>query len=278
MTHNEADINRLHWQRCAANDYSVPWEALTTQPEAIKQEWVGDDLWLWPEATANDAVLLSIHGGGFVGASVSTHGKLFGHIAVAAATSAYAVEYGLVPDHVYPSQIDAVTAVYRRIAADRPVALLGDSAGGTLALGIALRARDEGLPRPRGLYLISPWTDMEVAGNSFDTSSDPFFGREIVRGLAAGYLDGTDPRTPVASPLYANHRDLPPTYIQAGEEEGLLDDSLRLAERMRTAGVNVELDVVPGELHTFQMTAGNTAAADDAIRRAGTWLRHTLGA
>lgn len=277
MSDNEADLNRGHWQRLAVNDNSIPWDALTTEPKAINEEWVGDDLWLRPRETATNAVLLSIHGGGFVGGSVSTHRKLFGHIAAAAATSAYAVDYGLLPDHVYPSQVDAVTSVYRRLSADRPVALVGDSAGGALALGVALRARDDGLPRPTALYLISPWTDMEVAGASYDTSSDPFFVRETVRGLAAGYLAGADPRTAVASPLHADHRDLPPTYIQAGAEEGLLDDSQMLAERMRTAGVDVRLDVFPGELHTFQMTAGNTAVADDAIRRAGAWLRQTLG-
>lgn len=278
MTHNEADLNRDHWQRLAADDYSIPWEALTTEPKAISEEWVGDDLWLRPEATATDAVLLSIHGGGFVGGSVSSHRKLFGHIAAAAATAAYAVEYGLVPDHVYPSQLDAVTTAYRRLAADRPVALVADSAGGALALGVALRARDEGLPRPAALYLISPWTDMEAAGDSYDSSSDPFFVRATVRGLAAGYLAGTGPRTPMASPVHADHRGLPPTYIQAGAEEGLLDDSRMLADRMRAAGVDVQLEVAPGELHTFQMTAGNTAAADDAIGRAGAWLRQTLGA
>ncbi|GAB2575792.1 alpha/beta hydrolase [Kribbella endophytica] len=270
------DINREHWQRSAADDRSIPWEELTAEPKAIRQEWVGDDLWLRPEAPATDAVLLSIHGGGFVSGSVSTHRKLFGHIANAAGTSAYAVEYGLVPDHVYPSQLDAVTSVYRRLAAKHPVALVGDSAGGTLALAVALRARDEGLPRPRALYLISPWTDLEAAGDSYETSSDPFFARELVRGLAASYLAGAEPRT--ASPLYADHRGLPPTYVQVGSEESLLDDSRLLAERMRAAGVDVRLDVVPGELHTFQMTAGNTTAADDAIGRAGGWLRQILGA
>ncbi len=269
------DINRDHWRRSAADDRSVPWEELTTEPKGIREEWVGDELWLRPEAVATDGVLLAIHGGGFVSGSVSTHRKLFGHVAGAAGTSAYAVEYGLVPEHVYPTQIDAVTSVYRRLAADRPVALVGDSAGGTLALDVALRARDEGFPAPRALYLISPWTDLEAVGDSYGTSSDPFFARELVRGLGAGYLAGADART--ASPLYADHRGLPPTYIQVGGEESLLDDSRLLAERMRAAGVDVRLDVFPGELHTFQMTAGNTTAADDAIGRAGEWLRPILG-
>jgi acetyl esterase/lipase len=271
------DLNRDHWQRSAADDRSIPWEELTVEPKAIREEWVGNDLWLRPEAPANDAVLLSIHGGGFVGGSVASHRKLFGHVASAAGTSAYAVEYGLVPDDVYPSQLDTVTTVYRRLAAESPVALVADSAGGTLALGVALRARDEGLPQPRALYLISPWTDLAAAGDSYDTSTDPFFVRDMVRGLAAAYLAGVDPRTPVASPLYGDLRGLPPTYVQVGGEEGLLDDSRMLAERMRAAGVDVRLEVFPGELHTFQMTAGNTTVADDAIGRAGGWLRQILG-
>ncbi|GAA1524605.1 alpha/beta hydrolase [Kribbella lupini] len=271
------DINRDHWQRSAANDRSIPWEELTAEPKAIREEWVGDELWLRPEVTANDAVLLAIHGGGFVGGSVASHRKLFGHIANAAGTSAYAVEYPLVPEHVYPSQLDAVVSTYRRLAAEHPVALVGDSAGGTLVLGVALRARDEGLPQPRALYLISPWTDLEAAGESYDTSTDPFFARETVRGLGAAYLAGADPRTPAASPLHADYRGFAPTYIQVGGEEGLLDDSRMLADRMRAAGVDVQLEVFPGELHTFQMTAGNTTVADDAIGRAGGWLRQILG-
>lgn len=271
------DINREHWQRSAADDRSTPWEELTAEPKAIREEWVGDELWLRPEAPVTDAVLLSIHGGGFVGGSVSTHRKLFGHLASAAGTSAYVVNYGLVPDHVYPSQLDTVTSVYRRLASEHPVALVGDSAGGTLALAMALRARDEGLPRPRALYLISPWTDLEATGDSYGTSTDPFFARELVRGLAAAYLAGVDPRTPWASPLYADHRGLPPTYVQVGGEESLLDDSRLLAERLRAAGVDVRLDVFPSELHTFQMTAGSTAVADDAIAEAGRWLRQILG-
>ena len=278
MCMSSQDINREHWQRSATDDHSIPWEDLTAEPKAIREERVGDDLWLRPEATANDAVLLSIHGGGFVGGSVAGHRKLFGHVASAAGSSAYAVEYGLVPEHVYPSQLDTVTSVYRRLAAEHPVALVGDSAGGTLALGVALRARDEGLPQPRALYLISPWTDLATTGDSYDTSTDPFFARATVRGLAAAYLAGADPRTPLASPLYADHRGLPPTYVQVGGEESLLDDSRMLDERMRAAGVDVRLEVFAGELHTFQMTAGNTAVADDAIGRAGEWLRPILGA
>ena len=99
-----------------------------------------------------------------------------------------------------------------------------------------------------------------------------------MRGLGAGYLAGADPHDPLAAPLHADLRGLPPVYLQVGAEESLLDDSRRLAERLRDAGVDARLDEFAGELHTFQMAAGRTAAADDAIGRAGTWLRSTLSA
>ncbi|HEY8588134.1 MAG TPA: alpha/beta hydrolase fold domain-containing protein, partial [Naasia sp.] len=100
--------------------------------------------------------------------------------------------------------------------------------------------------------------------------------REFVRGLGEGYLAGTDPRDPFAAPIHADLRGLPPTYLQVGAEEALLDDSRGLARRLRAAGVDARLDAFPGQLHTFQMAAGHTAVADDAIGRAGSWLRSTL--
>ena len=97
-----------------------------------------------------------------------------------------------------------------------------------------------------------------------------------MRGLAAGYLAGADPRDPLAAPLHADLRRLPTTYLQAGGEESLLDDSTRLADRLRDAGVAVRLDQWADQVHTFQMGAGRTEVADDAIGRAGSWLRSTL--
>jgi acetyl esterase/lipase len=203
---------------------------------------------------------------------------VFGHLAKAAGVATLAVEYGLVPDHVFPSQLDTVTAAYRGLL-DRgatAVAVAGDSCGATLALGLAVRARDEGLPPPAALLLISAWTDLEATGASYDTGSDPFFTRDVVRGLGAGYLAGADARDPLAAPLRADPRGLPPTYLQVGAEEALLDDSRRLAERMRKAGVDVRIDEFADQLHTFQMAAGRSAVADEAIGRAASWLQSTL--
>jgi acetyl esterase/lipase len=203
---------------------------------------------------------------------------MFGHLARATGVATLAVEYGLVPEHVFPSQLDTVTAAYQWLhdqGATR-VALTGDSCGATLALALAVRARDAGLPRPASLLLISAWTDLEATGASYDDGSDPFFTRDVVRELGAAYLAGADPSDPLAAPLHADPRGLPPTYLQVGAEESLLDDSRRLADRMRQAGVDVRLDEFAEQLHTFQMAAGRTAAADDAIGRAASWLRSTL--
>jgi epsilon-lactone hydrolase len=278
-TNTTTDPNRALWEAQARGEQTT-WESLSAEPVGIEHENVDvpAGLWLRPPGAATGLVVLAIHGGGFVGGSVTTHCRMFGHLARAAGVPTFAVEYGLVPDQVFPSQLDTVVAAYRwlldRGATD--VAVAGDSCGATLALALALRARDEGLPRPASLLLISAWTDLEATGASYDGGSDPFFTRAVVRGLAAGYLAGADPHDPLAAPLHADLRGLPPVYLQAGAEESLLDDSKRLADRLRDAGVDVRLDEFADQVHTFQMGAGRTQVADDAIGRAGSWLRSTL--
>jgi monoterpene epsilon-lactone hydrolase len=280
MTITTTDPNRALWEARARGEEAPAWESLSSEPDGIEQENVDvpAGLWLRPPGAVTGPVILAIHGGGFVGGSVATHRRMFGHLARAAGVATLAVEYGLVPEHVFPSQLDTMVAAYVWLL-DRgapSVAVIGDSCGATLALALALRARDEGLPRPASLLLMSAWTDLEATGASYDSGSDPFFTREVVRGLAAGYLAGADRRDPLAAPLHADMRRLPPTYLQAGAEESLLDDSKRLADRLRDAGVDVHLDEFADQVHTFQMGAGRTQAADDAIGRAGSWLRSTL--
>jgi acetyl esterase/lipase len=280
MTITTRDPNRALWEAQARGEETPTWESLSSEPDRIEQEHVDvpAGLWLRPPDAATGPVVLAIHGGGFVGGSVATHRRMFGHLAGAAGVATLAVEYGLVPDQVFPSQLDTVVAAYRWLL-DRgttAVAVAGDSCGATLALALAVRARDEGLPRPASLLLMSAWTDLEATGQSYDSGSDPFFTRELVRGLAAGYLAGADPHDPLAAPLYADLRRLPPTYLQVGAEESLLDDSKRLADRLRDAGVSVHLDEFADQVHTFQMGVGRTQVADDAIGKAGSWLRSTL--
>jgi acetyl esterase/lipase len=280
MTTTTQDPNRALWEARARGEQTPNWEALASEPDGIEQEYLDapGGLWLRPPDALTGPVVLAIHGGGFVSGSVATHRRMFGHLARAAGVATLAVEYGLVPEYVFPSQLDAVTTAYQWLL-DRGVTrvcVTGDSCGATLALALAVHARDEGLPLPTSLLLMSAWTDLEATGASYDSGSDPFFTRELVRGLAAGYLAGADSHDPLAAPLHADLRGLPPTYLQVGAEESLLDDSKRLADRLREAGVEVRLDEFADQLHTFQMGTGRTRVADDAIGRAGSWLRSTL--
>ena len=143
-----------------------------------------------------------------------------------------------------------------------------------------LRARAEGLPLPAAALLMSPLTDLEVSGESYDTNrdTDPLFRRDFVHELVLGFLgEAGDPRDPLASPLHADLAGLGPVYIQVGGDEALLDDARRLDEHARKAGVDARLDVFPGMLHTFQMAAGRAPEADDAIRPMAAWVRPKLG-
>jgi epsilon-lactone hydrolase len=145
---------------------------------------------------------------------------------------------------------------------------------------VQLRAGEAGLPRPAAAMLISPAADLEANGESYEINrdKDPFFQREVVRGLMRGFLgeDG-DPRDPLASPLHAGLSGLSPLYIQVGGDETLLDDARQLHEHARMGGVETRLDVFPGMLHTFQMAAGRAPEAHDAIRRMAEWVRPKLG-
>ncbi|MGL5823837.1 MAG: alpha/beta hydrolase [Nocardioides sp.] len=277
----ESDPNRRHWE-AIARDEDADWAVLATEPigvdEVIVEHPAGS--WLHPRGGLAGPAVLAIHGGGFVSGSARTHRRMFGHLTLAAGVPVFVTEYDLVPEYVFPSQVETVTNVYRWLLDQgaTSVAVVGDSCGAGLALAVALRARDSGTVPPACLVLFSAWVDLEATGGTYDTGSDPFFTREIVQGLGAGYLAGADPHDPLAAALHADLRDLPPAYLQVGAEESLLDDSRRLARRLRDAGVDVGLDEFAGQLHTFQMAAGRMAVADEAIERAGAWLRSRVTA
>ncbi|MBN6037370.1 alpha/beta hydrolase fold domain-containing protein [Amycolatopsis sp. 195334CR] len=209
MSETMEDPNRALWESWARGAQDPAWETLTAEPEAVETAEAQAGAWLRPRDAPAGPVVLAIHGGGFVGGSVSTHRRMFGHLARAAGVNVFAVEYGLVPEHVFPSQLDTVTAAYRWLLGTGagPIGVVADSCGALLALGLAIRAREDGLPMPSSLLLMSAWTDLDAEGASYDTGSDPYFTREMVRGLAAGYLAGADSRNPLAAPL---HADLPP--------------------------------------------------------------------
>ena len=264
------------------------WGDLTAEPQGV--DYLESDaaglpaMWAVPKHASTDRVLMCIHGGGFVSGSIYTHRKMFGHLAKAAGTRALLVSYRLLPEGVFPAPEGDVTNAYRwlldqGISAGR-IAFAGDSVGGWLAVTVQLRARELGLPLPAAALLMSPCVDMETTGKSYETNrdSDPFFKRDVVRGIIRGFLgDDTDARDPRANPLYADLSGLGPLYVQAGGDETLADDARLLYEHAVKAGVDVRLDIVPGMLHTFQMAAGRAPEADDAIRELAGWVRPRLG-
>jgi monoterpene epsilon-lactone hydrolase len=215
-------------------------------------------LWAVPKGCAEDRVLLCLHGGGYVTASMYTHRKVYGHLAKAIGCRAFILNYRRAPEHVHPAQVDDAVAAYRWLLdqgiAPGHIALTGDSAGGALAVTALLRARERNLPMPAATMPLSPWVDLEITGETLvsNREKDAIVQKEVVEVMAATFLgEGGNRRDPLANPLYADLKGLPPMYVQVGGDETLLDDSRRLAERARKAGVDVRLAVFPEMQHVF---------------------------
>lgn len=234
--------------------------------------------WVRHRHSTDGPVLLYLHGGGYTIGSPRTHRALTSHVAAAARCQVLVPDYRLAPEHPYPAALQDTLAAYRflleRYAPDR-IAIGGDSAGGNLALCAALAMRDAGMPMPRALVLISPWTDMALTGDTIDALDpiDPMLGRPWLlraRDAYRGDLSVTDPRV---SPLYAALDGMPPMLVQVGSDEILLSDARRLVEKARASGIEARLEVEPGLWHDFQIHAGVLHAADAAIARIAAFLR-----
>ena len=241
-------------------------------------------LWAVPKGCAEDRVLLCMHGGGYVTASMYTHRKVYGHLAKAIGCRALILHYRRAPEHVHPAPVDDAVAAYRWLfdqgIAPGHVALTGDSAGGALAVTTLLRARERNLPMPAATMPLSPWVDLEITGETLvsNREKDAIVQKEVVEVMAATFLgEGGNRRDPLANPLYADLKGLPPMYIQVGGDETLLDDSRRLREHAKKAGVDVRLDEFPEMQHVFHFSAGHAPEADDAIRKLAEWVRPKLG-
>ena len=264
------------------------WPQVTAEPGGV--DYVEVDaggvpaMWITPKRAVEDRVILALHGGGFATGSMYTHRKLFGHLAKAVNVRVLVVDYRRSPEHVHPAPVEDVAFAYRWLLDQgiKPshVAFTGDSAGGGLVVTAMLLARDRGLPLPAAGMPLSPWFDYEATGASQNTNAetDKLLGKEFVLALSGLFLgESGDPHDPYVNPLYGSLAGLPPMFLQVSDAETLLDDSRSFTEHARRAGVEVRLDVFPGQQHTFQMAAGRSAIADDAIRRLADWVRPRLG-
>jgi acetyl esterase/lipase len=238
--------------------------------------------WIAAPGARDDRALVYFHGGGYAMGSLATHRPLCARLSRLASVRVLNVGYRLAPEHPHPAAVDDATAavrwVYAQGFAPSRVALGGDSAGGGLTLAALLALRDAGAPLPAAAFCISPWTDLSASGDSIETkaAADPMVTEGPLREMAALYLAGKDPRTPLASPLFANLRGLPPLLVQVGSDELLLDDATRLASRARDAGVDVTLEIWEDMFHVWHAFGDMLPEAVRACERIAAWLRPHL--
>ncbi|MHB9129627.1 MAG: alpha/beta hydrolase [Armatimonadota bacterium] len=253
---NEFDLDRL--RQCMA----PRWEP--ADPDVTcRRVWI-DDIpgeWVVAPGADPDVRLLYLHGGGFVSGSAANYLPLAALLSAAAQCAVLLPDYRLAPEHPFPAAIEDGVRAHEWMRACGPYGpaparatfIAGDSAGGGLTLATLLALRDRGLPLPIGGMPLSACTDLTLASESMRTEEDPIFSVRSMPAVVELYLGETDPRHPLASPVFADFHGIPPLLIQVGEHEMLRDDSVRVAARAQADGVDVKLEVWPGMVHVFQI-------------------------
>jgi acetyl esterase/lipase len=236
--------------------------------------------WVRPAAgAARRGTLLYLHGGAYCVGAPATHRALTGRLARATGMAVFALDYRLAPEHRFPAAVDDALAACRALQAGGPVVIAGDSAGGGLAVATALALRDGGHGGPAALLLFSPWVDMSLAqASARPPAGEAMLSAAWVGACAAHCLDGADAGHPWASPLHADLHGLPPTLIQAGTDEMLHADALRLHDALQAAGVAVHCEITARRWHVFQMHAGVLRSAGEALERAAEFAGRTVDA
>jgi epsilon-lactone hydrolase len=233
-------------------------------------------------ASRTDRAILYLHGGGYRVGAPSTYRHFTWRIASAARAWLLVIDYRLAPEQPYPAALEDAVSAYHWLRAHGPrsLAVIGDSAGGGLALALLLKLRDEGLPMPAVAVVMSPWTDLALTGASLTVNAraDPMLNADDLPKFAADYLDGADPRDPYASPLYGDPTGLPPTLIHVGSDEILRDDAVRMAEKMLRANCQVELAIWPRMPHVWHLLAPVLPEAQAAIAEIGAFVERSIQA
>lgn len=213
-----------------------------------------------PVEMADDApILLYFHGGGFRIASALAYRSYGSHLAAVLGARVLLVDYRLAPEHKFPKAVDDCFAVWESLLAEGidtgRIVIAGDSAGGGLAASVTMHALADGV-LPAGVICCSPWVDLTITADTYDTNaeSDKLFSRTSAEEAAPAYLGGADPMNPIASPLFGDWNGAPPLLILVGDAEVLLDDSRKLADVAKAAGVDVTLSVYPEMPHIWTMS------------------------
>jgi acetyl esterase/lipase len=221
--------------------------------------------------------ILYLHGGAYCVGAPLTHRALTSRLARATNLPVFVADYRLAPEHRFPSALDDAVAACRSLLQAGPVVIAGDSAGGGLALATALYLRRHEIGSAAALVLFSPWADLTLSAITDDPAEkEVMLSVAWLADCARHYLAGENASTPLASPIFADLRGLPPTLIQAGGDELLRSDAIRVKEALVSAGVTTQCEIVPGLWHTFQLHAGLLPAAKAAIQRAAGFISSAL--
>jgi len=235
--------------------------------------------WLEPLHATPDKVLFYLHGGGYVMGSCKSHRALIASIAQASEVRALSLDYRLAPEHPFPAALKDSLAAYQWLLQEgispRHIIIGGDSAGGGLCLATLISLRDKSIPLPAAAVCISPWTDLEGTGESMRTraSVDPMITVEACAMFRKHYARDHDLCSPLISPLYGNLHSLPPLLIHVGNDEILLDDSTRLADIAREAGVDATLKIWNDMWHVFHVLNPFLPEARQAIDEIGAFVK-----
>jgi len=225
-----------------------------------------------------DRCVLYFHGGGYAVGNAALYRDFLWRIAAATRAQVLFFEYRLAPEHPFPGALEDAVAAYRWLRTRFParhVVFAGDSAGGGLLFGTLLKLREQGIEFPAAAAAASPWTDLALTGPSIqaNASADPMLDPVNLPELARNYYGGADPRNPYVSPLYGDVAGFPPTLIQVGSDEILRDDAVRMAEKMRSAGCEVEMEVWARMPHVWHLYARLVPEGRRAVARIGEFLQ-----
>lgn len=239
----------------------------------VGAEWVDS-----PKARPDHAILY-LHGGGYVMGSPATHRSLAGKLSETSQARVLVLDYRMAPEAPFPAAVDDAVAAYRWLLdqgfAPAKLAVSGDSGGGGLALATMVSLRDKDVALPKAAALFSPWVDMTGTSETITSraSVDPMVQKEGLLAMAGLYLNGQDNKSPLASPLFADLRGLPPMLIHVGDHETLLDDSRALDKRAKAAGVDSTLVVWEEMIHVWQLFYPMLPEGAQSLEGMGEYLR-----
>jgi acetyl esterase/lipase len=281
------DIAALDWQG-QRRAYDALANTYAPALRRVRREHTTDfgvpAVWFVPKAPgggaalATDVTVLYLHGGAYIFGSTRSHGELIARLALATPARVLAPEYRLAPEHPFPAAIEDAVSVYRALIArgtdPKRVVVAGDSAGGGLTMALLQKLRDAGDPLPAGAALLCPWVDLTAKGGSLtDNAAFDWSNEDVGHQWIEAYLNGHDRRDPLASPVFADPKGLPPLLVQVGGAELLHDQATKLAVRATEAGVDVRLVVEPDMVHDWHSFAGIFSHCARAIDDVGAFVR-----